>query len=372
MSGAVRNFRRRRLNAEEGLPRAQRVLETPFEERLTSAAELHLDDPEMLLALLGLLPKMWDAAPKKVLEEATFLYGYLESLEIRYPTDPILIDEREYFLGESARIAGTAARFLSRRDDARSWFDLAEAWFLATENAPSNLARLGYQRLALRLEERDFEGVLKLAPHLVANFERMAMVEDAVRARFLLAVVLKEKGRLPEAVEIFEQIAERSRAISNENLLGWAVMNLAQTYGVLGDAEKAVAAAAEAAPLLRKQDNHVALGKLQAGLGLLLRTKGQIAGAMEALRKAQREFSEIALHADAASMHLILADLLLDAEQPAQAEWEIRAALPIIDEYKLVPEGIAALSLLRDSVRRRQIDRQALRGLHGYFRDAGA
>jgi hypothetical protein len=99
----------------------------------------------------------------------------------------------------------------------------------------------------------------------------------------------------------------------------------------------------------------------------LLRGKGDLPAAIEAYRSAQGSFAAIAMHADVAAVHLVLADLLLDSGQSDQAEWEIRAALPVIDEYKLVPEGFAALSLLRESLRRRQIDRQALRSLHGYF-----
>jgi tetratricopeptide (TPR) repeat protein len=367
VTAALRSFRRRRLSSSEGHTQADRVLSTPRSERLAKARELHLDDPELLLCLLGSLAKRSDSAPAAVLEEAEFFYGYLEGLEVRYPTDPILCDEQEYFLGEAARIAGTAARILSKREEARNWFDLSEAWFLTTENASANIARLSYQRLALRIEERDFPGVLRLVPHLIANFERLAMPEDAIKARFLLAVVLKESGRLEDSVPVFDEIVDRSRAIHNDTLLAWASMNLAQTYAMLQDPEKAMAAAEEATPLLRSQGNHVGLGKLQMAVGLLLRSKRSFAEAIEAFRYAQREFSEIALHADVAAVHLIVADLLLEVDQPAQAEWEIRAALPIIDEYKLVPEGIAALSLLRDSIRRRQIDRNALRGLHGYF-----
>jgi hypothetical protein len=44
------------------------------------------------------------------------------------------------------------------------------------------------------------------------------------------------------------------------------------------------------------------------------------------------------------SQFLVIADLLLDNEAgTSEAEWEVRQALPIIDEYKLVPEGFAAL-----------------------------
>jgi hypothetical protein len=48
---------------------------------------------------------------------------------------------------------------------------------------------------------------------------------------------------------------------------------------------------------------------------------------------------------------------------------EVLAALPIIDEEKMVPEGFVALSLLRESLRQQKINRQALRDLHGYFEE---
>lgn len=86
-------------------------------------------------------------------------------------------------------------------------------------------------------------------------------------------------------------------------------------------------------------------------------------------RSALREAGEVGMRGDVAALHLVLADVLLGAGQDRQAEWEIRAALPIIEEEKMVPEGYAALSLLQESLRRRQIDRNALRNLHGYFRD---
>lgn len=73
--------------------------------------------------------------------------------------------------------------------------------------------------------------------------------------------------------------------------------------------------------------------------------------------------------ADVAALHLVIADVLLDSGQERQAEWEIRAALPVIDRLKMVPEGFAAMSLLRESLRRRSIDRQALRNVHGYFEE---
>ena len=307
-----------------------------------------------------------------VYEEATFLYEFLQALRPHYPVDVFLLDEREYFLGETARIIGTVCRNLTRREEARRWLDLAEGWFLLTENASGNIAKVGYQRLALRTEERDFVGVLELLPQLTATFQKLGMSEDALKSRFLEAMVLKETDRMSEVVRLLCDIASEAKTIRNEPLLAYAYVNLVQVHAILKEADSAVAIAKEAAPLLRKLDNHIGLAKLYWGVGYLQQGQGNFGGAIEAFRTAQREFAEIEMRADVAAVQLLIADLLLDAGQEKQAEWEIRQALPIIDEYKLVPEGFAALSLLRESLRRQKIDRQALRHLHGYFEEVAS
>jgi hypothetical protein len=50
-----------------------------------------------------------------------------------------------------------------------------------------------------------------------------------------------------------------------------------------------------------------------------------------------------------------------------EAEWEILAALPAIDEMKMVPEGFAAIALLRESVARRRTNLPALQELRAHL-----
>jgi hypothetical protein len=64
-----------------------------------------------------------------------------------------------------------------------------------------------------------------------------------------------------------------------------------------------------------------------------------------------------------AYLRIVLAETLIAISRTREAEWQIAAALPIIEEQKMVPEGHAALGLLRESVRRRQTDGGALREL---------
>jgi len=356
------------LSPDEARERAVGILATPQNARLDQSSELRLEDPEQLLSVCELLRTMADVEPAQARGEAEFFFRFLES-----PRRSIgVFDEREYYLGELALIAGTACRVLAKRDEARHWFDLSEANFVIAHNASAHIARLAYQRLALRLEEREFTRVLQLAPRWVECFVRLELHEDALKCRFLEAIALKETERPEEATRALEQIKEEAKTQRLDRLAAIAGQNLFQIHAFSGREDQAIAEAQEAAAILGRLNNRVNLAKLQLGVGYLLRGQHRLAESIEAFRVAQRQFSEIEMHADVASTHLVLADLLLDAGQPAQAEWEIRAALPIIDELKLIPEGIAALSLLRDSLRRREIDRHALRNLNGYFEDLGS
>lgn len=372
MTGPVRLFRRRALSPEQGKAMAALALDIPIGERSAKASELHLEDPEVLLALFGALRARWQTEPAEILAEAEFAYRFLGALDPGDPHGPMLGDEREYFLGEAARIAGTTCRLLSRREEARRWLDLGESWFFQTANPVSNLALISYQKLALRTEERQFAEVMELLPQLIRTFENEEMYEDALKCRFLEGQALREMDRLPEAVELFQQIARQARDLAKGDLLGMAYVHLMHIHAFLGETEKAFDLACEATPLLHSLGNRIALAKLQWGLGALLRGQGKFAEAVEAYRAAQREFAEIEMRADVAAIQLVVADLLLDLGQDAQARWEIQVALPVIDEYRLVPESVAALSLLRESLARHGINRQALRDLHGFFRDREA
>jgi len=365
MTGRLLPFPARFAPSGEGRVAAKRILETPESDRLSRAPDLHLEEPESLLFLCGYLRNQLDTSPSDVLAEADFFYRFLEK-----PRRPIgLFDERDYFMGEFALIAGTACRQLSRRSEARLWFDRAESGFRHTASAVGDLSRLAYQRLALRMEERQLDAVLEMAPALVQTLERLGMPEEALKCRFLEGLALMESSQLSESVQAFLDICRDSEKLGSEKLLASAYANLTHVYGMLGDSEKAIAASRMAIPLLRRLNDRVALAKVQWGLATLLREIGQIQASIQVYRTAQREFGHIGMRADMAALSLVVADLLLEIGQDQQALREVLAALPVIDELKMVPESVAALSLLRDSLRHQRINRQALRELHGYFAD---
>jgi tetratricopeptide (TPR) repeat protein len=361
----VIRFPRLPLTSEAGREAAEKVLATPFERRYEAVEALQLEDPETLLSLCLLLRPRLESSPALVRDEAEFLYRFIQT-----PRREIgLFDEREYFLGETALLAGTACRQLSRREEAYLWFDRAEAGFRHTINSVADLSRLSYQRLAERIEERQFDVVLEMLPALIASFQELEMHDDALKCRFLEGLALLESGELTEAVRVHDEIVVEAERLGNSRLLGTAYATLTNIYGMMGNAEAALAASARAIPVLRRLDDRVALAKTQWGLATLLRSTGQIAAAIETFRTAQAEFEAIGMRADVAALNLVIADLLLESGSEREAQREIAAALPVISELKMAPEGMAALQLLRDAARRQEINRQALRELHGYFEE---
>ena len=353
------------LSPQEGRRAAEHALSVPLSDRAGRAEELRLDHAEVLLAVCEILARNIEATPASVAEDADFFYRFLEA-----PMRKIgEFDEREYYLGELALLAGGANRILFRREDARRWFDRAESNFVCVANASVHFARLAYQRLALATEERRFDEVLELGPVWYENCRRLGLQEEALKCRFLEGLSHWERGEADDALETFRSLLDESRTIGLPRLSAQAANNLAHFSSALGRAEDALHYSQIALPLLQETNNRVHLAKLRWSIGDLLRTQGKITDAVETYRHALHECEEIGMRGDAAAIHLVLADTLLEAGHEAQAEWEVRAALPIIEEEKMVPEGFAALTLLRESLRRRKLDRQALRNLHGYFRE---
>ena len=238
MTGELAQFRSRprRLSREEGRSAAARALATPMSEREEKASELYLDEPELLIPLCELLTKQLETSPTTVCEEAEFFYRFVST-----PKRPIgLLDEREYFMGELALIAGTACRVLFRREQARRWFDVAETNVVLVANGTAHVARLAYQKLALAVEERRFDEVLKLAPVWSENLLQLGMPVDALKCRFLVGIVLWESGRLRDSVDLFRGICNEAEAIQSVRLIAQAFNNLAQLYAALGEADEAL------------------------------------------------------------------------------------------------------------------------------------
>ena len=89
-----------------------------------------------MLAVLESLKKIVNSDPERVEKEAATIYGYVKSV-----AGIGLFDERDYFLGEAALIAGNGCRLTGRYEEAENWLDLADISFRHTINSSPLLTR---------------------------------------------------------------------------------------------------------------------------------------------------------------------------------------------------------------------------------------
>lgn len=338
---------------------AQSFLAVPAGERSKEHRERFLGSPETLLAICAYLGRHRDSAPAAVAGDASDVYHWIA----RGGCALWLFDERDYFLGETALLAGIATRHLGKREEAFLWLDRAEAGFRHTMNPAPGLASVAYARLALRFEMGRYQDVLELAPSLEASFSKLRMDPEVAKCRLLLATTLKMVGEHAKALELLTSFTKAPALHDEPALRSRILAEVGDLHQLQGDFGLAVAEFQEALSLLPDSEVSPVRANLKMYAGSAYKALGRLEDARQAFQSAQRDFFALEMRAMVAYLHLLVAEALLEMKRDREAEWEILAALPAIEEMKMLPEGVAAVALLRESVRRRKTDFSALRDL---------
>ncbi len=347
------------LSRREAELRARDFLAIPVDQRTDADRQNFLGSPDILLSICSLLRRNRDLAPAAVLTEASGIYRWIS----RPSCDLGLFDERDYFLGETALVAGGAARLLGKREEAFLWLDRAEAGFRHTMNPAPGLANVAYARLALRFEMGRLQDVVELTPSLEASFTKLHMDIEATKCRLLLAMTLKMTGEHSRAIELLDRTHRNPALASDAFLRAKILAELGDLHQLQGQFELAMTAFQEASQLLQDKEPSPARADLKLCVGATYKAIGSLSAAKEAYRAAQQEYSALEMPGPVAYTRLLIAETLLEMNRDREAEWEILAALPTIDDIKMVPEGLAAMALLRESVRKRSTDTSALKQL---------
>jgi tetratricopeptide (TPR) repeat protein len=350
------------LSPQEAAEAARSYLETAVEDRTELTSQL-LSNPDVLWYMCVVLRDLWETSPATVSEEASRLYAWIADPKHAFG----LFDERDYFLGETALIAGTAYRFVGKLDEAERWLDRADAGFRHTVNPAPLLANVAYARISVRYVAGEYRHVLELLPSLAGSFRKLNMELETAKCWFLEAKALIQLGRLEESLPVLTSLRESQAVRRDSGLFGRVLVHLGNYYGGVGQFDRAAEIYEEALPAVTESGKPAVVAELKWSIGDTYRSQHQLTKAVEAYRGARKDFEAIAMGTYVALLRLVTAETLLSVGRPREAEWEILAALPTIEEQKMVPEGFAAVALLRESARRRQTDADALRELREHL-----
>ena len=311
-----------------------------------------LSDVDVLLAACSLLKDLTEVSPSRTVFEAASLHARIQKQEEKLG----LFDERDYLLGELARIAAHAARLTGDYVAAEKWLDRADFAFRHTVNPAALLANVAYGRLVLRFQMNRFEDVADLLPSLRASYAKLGMDLEIAKCQFLEARLLQQTGKAQEANAILAEMLTAPALDRDRGLHGQVLVYLGAYQAEIGNYAAAESLYRQAIPVIKSGNRPAALAELKWALADTYRSQGNWEAAVEAYRSARHEFAKLEMPTYVAMTHLATADALLSIGRPREAELEVRAALPAIDSCKMVPEGLAAVTLLKESVQLRKTD----------------
>jgi tetratricopeptide (TPR) repeat protein len=343
------------LGQEEALRFAEDFLSSEGGDASDTKPKL-LSEPDVLFVVTKLLRERVEQNPIGVFERSTILYSWIVGRpEIG------LFDEREYLLGELALVAAKSGRLLGRFVEAERWLDLSEAGFRHVVDPAPSLAGVAFERLAVRFATGRYGDILDILPSLSLSFRKLGMESELAKCDYLEAMTLKALGKYEDAWSVLCKLEMASVVRGNPSLYGQVLVHMGDHQVRLGAFETAADTYERALPMVLASGRPVTVAELKWAIGDSYRAQKALAKALEAYRAAREDYDQLGSRAFSAQLRLVTSDVLLAMNRPREAEWEILAALPVIDEEKLLPEGFAAIALLRESVNQRKTDRDALR-----------
>lgn len=193
------------------------------------------------------------------------------------------------------------------------------------------------------------------------------MSAEVAKCEYLHAMSLKEVGRAEEYVEKLKLLANNPGAGKEPAVLGQTLLEIGEHHASEDRFDEAMVFYQKALAVLARANRPMALAHLKWSIGESFRKQNRLKEALVALKESQGDFSALVMTNYAVSLSLVVAETLLAMDRHREAEWEILAALPIIEQQKLVPEGLAAVALLKESVQRRKTDSNALREVRAHL-----
>jgi tetratricopeptide (TPR) repeat protein len=258
---------------------------------------------------------------------------------------------------------GTAMRHLGRYGEAELWADRSAAWFDQTPNAEPWLAKVELLRAIILFDKHMHGEALRRIPALLAGFERLGMSLELQRCRLLHALLLKDVGRREEALNQLTAMQSAPEVHEDPLVHGLTLSNIGEILSSQGQFEAGVPFLSAAVPLLERAATPWAFANLQATIAETLREQFDIAGAIAAYQRAISIYAAEGMDGKAGYLRVLLAQLLGVAGRDSEAIQELLVALPLFEREAITPDALAAVALLRESLRRQKTDPDALRTL---------
>jgi tetratricopeptide (TPR) repeat protein len=342
----------------EGRDHARELLSLPrtdWEGALRFHPEYRI--PETFYAAADLIAAKTEREPRPALEDALELYRLLEPMAREIAE----FDEPDSLLGEAALVVGRAYRILDATELAETWLDRAVDAFSRSSDAEPELAKAKLLRVVVRIHQNREEEGLAMCREADPVLSRYGMQDELWRSRVLQAYCLNVLGCPTDAIPLLERAIDHFERTGNGEFAARSLQVLGNIYAESGAFAKAAPLLERSAEFFKQAGNRVALLQVKWGLADAVRLSGSLQASVPLFEEIIQGYLELQMPNWSAGLRLIQAETLLQLERPAEAEWQVRQALPYLDRPDARPEAMAAVVLLKRAVESRKVDRDCVR-----------
>ena len=323
-----------------------------------------LGDVEELFRLCSLLRFRRYEGPEKISAQLRRTYAWVQG---SFSVD-VFEDEKDYILGQLATSISVVSRWQGSREESSEWLGAASEHFRLTKDPETGSIETTLVGLVTEYEIGNSSKVLQELMSLKPRIEAAGLGTAMVKALILEAVALKRVDRPRDSVSRLQQALHLLDRREMPGLRAYVVEALGECYALLGDFGSANEQFASAFRELSGRDQPAAAAWLRLAIGEAFRLQGRLTSALEAYRSARSAYEEMAAVTWVAYARVLSAEALVVLGRGDEAVDEILKAMPILNLCSMHQEGIAAVALLRESIRQRNADPTVLKNLRDRLR----
>jgi tetratricopeptide (TPR) repeat protein len=274
-----------------------------------------------------------------------------------------LFDEKDHLLGELSLLAGTALRQTGRWSEAGHWYSKASTFFGRTLRPTVGLIRIACERAALDYETRNYSRAIATGTALQRLCQGEALARERLKCQLVIGDSLHDSGRVAEAISVLTSMRSDPDIDRHPTFLVALLVKFANALALQQRYGEASRAHAEAFERLSKIHAPIVRADQKAVLAESLRDQGNLSEAVALYRMAIDEYTKIESMSLASYLRVVLAETLVALGRYSEAALELQEALPTIDHERMTSDGVAALALLKEALRRQNVEPKALREL---------
>lgn len=303
-----------------------------------------LGAPSDVFLALGILRFRRGQDSPGVLSASKSVFGWLSKITM----DRASKAEQEFFRAEAAYLISTILRSLGVRAERKLWTEETRRLISGLPSNRPMRARLLCLRLVNAYDEHRIFSISARASVVQTELMRFGLYSEALRCRTAMAFLKKSRGDTIAATRELISLVQECRSSSEDSVLAGCLNDLAELHLLRGESDEAAELWVEATEAAMRSGDGTVIGSVSLSIGNVHLMNDRPDLAVVAFERGLASYSKLGSRTWVAYTEIWLAEALIASKRFAEARQHLAHAFSIVNQERMIPEGIHALKLLRD------------------------